>query len=131
MASGPLAVTATSCLRLAGSQSQGVASLTASVARRTLIVWRDLALALKWPLERLELALRTLERRLEALEQRSEDVVRQDYTHGLSPNQVLGSLCSQHHEWQETGQSRRYRNNNRCVDCANQAKREKRAARKW
>jgi hypothetical protein len=72
--------------------------------------------------------IESLEARIEALERRSEDVVMADYNPGLSPNQVLGELCHQQHEWQGTGKSRRYRNNGRCVDCANSAKREKRRA---
>lgn len=71
-----------------------------------------------------------LEVRVEALERRSDGVVSRDYAPGLSSNHKLGTLCHEHHEWNGTGQSRRYRNNNRCVDCANSAKREKRAAGK-
>ena len=70
--------------------------------------------------------IEALEARVEALERRSESVVMADYTPGLSPNHVLGELCKEQHDWQGTGKSRRYRNNNRCVDCANSAKREKR-----
>jgi hypothetical protein len=72
--------------------------------------------------------------RLEALEAAIERVGQASTDEhkppGLSPNHVLGALCHEHHDWQGTGQSRRYRNNNRCVDCANSAKREKRAAGK-
>ena len=74
--------------------------------------------------------LEALEARVAALEGRSEGVATLDYKPGLSPNHKLGVLCHKHHDWNGTGQSRRYRNNNRCVDCANSAKREKRAAGK-